>query len=307
MQAQDMGKVGAIQDLLRGIDKIMGSGSGVAERPQETTTVQVSGGGANTVALLKRGSMALEDGEWENAKGFFDRVLDIDAESAQAYLGLAMAHAECQTEEAFQELYTSTAWKDDKNTARAKQYATPELQKKFERWDAEKAEKAAAAAKIAAMIAKTKEEIAAGFKAAAERAAKDEARRIKMKPVYAQCRKRSALAAQRICLGKDWDEDKSNYFVVGLNVDGTVFAAGPNRCGQCDVDGWTDIVAVAAGACYTVGLKSDGTVIAVGYNGDGRCNVSGWTGIAATLTLIQKAGMILMERNRLCKLNKGSA
>ena len=68
---------------------------------------------------------------------------------------------------------------------------------------------------------------------------------------------------------------------VGLRSDGTVVAVGKNDDGQCDVSGWTDIVAVSAGGGHTVGLRSDGTVVAVGYNGEGRCNVSGWTDIVA--------------------------
>ncbi len=68
---------------------------------------------------------------------------------------------------------------------------------------------------------------------------------------------------------------------VGLKADGTVVAVGSNGRGQCDVDGWTDIVAVSAGDFHTVGLKADGTVVAVGYNGYGQCDVDGWTDIVA--------------------------
>ena len=66
---------------------------------------------------------------------------------------------------------------------------------------------------------------------------------------------------------------------VGLKSDGTVVAVGSNDCGQCNVGGWTDIVAVSAGSNHTVGLKSDGTVVAMGANDHGQCNVNGWTDI----------------------------
>ena len=68
---------------------------------------------------------------------------------------------------------------------------------------------------------------------------------------------------------------------VGLKRDGSVVARGYNKYGQCDVSGWTDIVAVAAGNYHTVGLKRDGSVVAVGYNDDGECNASDWTDIVA--------------------------
>ena len=73
-----------------------------------------------------------------------------------------------------------------------------------------------------------------------------------------------------------------SYHTVGLKADGTVVAVGYNDNGQCDVDGWTDIVAVSAGDVHTVGLKADGTVVATEYIGDyddGECDVDGWTDI----------------------------
>lgn len=88
LQAQDMGKVGAMQDLLRGIDKIMGRDKALSATRQETQTVVV---GAQTEPLLKRGQLSLEDGDWQKADGYFDRVLDSDAECAEAYVGKFLA------------------------------------------------------------------------------------------------------------------------------------------------------------------------------------------------------------------------
>jgi len=77
---------------------------------------------------------------------------------------------------------------------------------------------------------------------------------------------------------------------VGLKSDGTVTAVGDNKYGQCNVSGWRDIVAVAAGNvhlatntgnAHTIGLASDGTVAAVGWNKHDQCDVSGWRGIVA--------------------------
>ena len=71
------------------------------------------------------------------------------------------------------------------------------------------------------------------------------------------------------------------FHTVGLKTDGTVVAAGSNGRRQCDVSGWTDIVAVSAVYRHTVGLRADGTVVAVGSNDYGQCDVSGWTDIVA--------------------------
>ena len=51
--------------------------------------------------------------------------------------------------------------------------------------------------------------------------------------------------------------------------------------GQCDVDSWTDILAISTGECHTVGLKSDGTVVAVGENSRGQCDVDSWKNIVS--------------------------
>ena len=81
LQAQDMGKLGAVQDLLRGIDKLL-------PRKQEPVASQPATAGGPTVdSLLKRGQLFLEDGDWNSANGYFDKVLDIDPECAQAYIG----------------------------------------------------------------------------------------------------------------------------------------------------------------------------------------------------------------------------
>ena len=55
----------------------------------------------------------------------------------------------------------------------------------------------------------------------------------------------------------------------------TVVAAGSNGYGQCNVGGWTDIVAVSAGG-QAVGLKYDGTVVATGNNSYRQCDVDSW-------------------------------
>lgn len=40
---------------------------------------------------LQRGMFALEDGEWDRARAFFDRILNLDAKCLKAYLGKLMA------------------------------------------------------------------------------------------------------------------------------------------------------------------------------------------------------------------------
>ena len=87
LQAQDMGKLGFMQDLIRGIKKII---SADAPKSAAKETVVVSGGNAAAEPLLKRAFMFLEDGDWNSANEYCERVLDQDPENAQAYLGKLM-------------------------------------------------------------------------------------------------------------------------------------------------------------------------------------------------------------------------
>ena len=91
LMSYDMGKIGFIQDLIRGVNKVLDADKPKEKETVHETVVVKNEGGANAQALLKRGNMALEDKKWDDAKGYFDRVLDMDAECAEAYLGLFFA------------------------------------------------------------------------------------------------------------------------------------------------------------------------------------------------------------------------
>lgn len=91
LMSYDMSKIGFIQDLIRGVNKVLDADKPKKEETVHETVVVKNEGGANAQALLKRGNMALEDKKWDDAKGYFDRVLDMDAECSEAYLGLFLA------------------------------------------------------------------------------------------------------------------------------------------------------------------------------------------------------------------------
>ena len=100
LQAQDMSKLGYMQDLVRGIRKI-----GEFDKPKEETikTVTYKYGGdaaptSQTEALLKRVFIFLEDGDWSNANTYCEKVLDIDPENAMAYMGKLMANHRVRNE-----------------------------------------------------------------------------------------------------------------------------------------------------------------------------------------------------------------
>lgn len=82
LQAQDMNKLGFMQDLVRGINKILDNGK--LESAKETT---ISSSPNNIAPLLKRGYIYLEEKNWQEADEYFERVLDLDPENTDAYLG----------------------------------------------------------------------------------------------------------------------------------------------------------------------------------------------------------------------------
>lgn len=90
LQAQDMSKLGFMQDLIRGIKKIVSAGASKVE-VKETVAV---GGNVNVEPLLERAFMFLEDGDWGEANEYCEKVLDQDPKNARAYLGKLMA--ECR-------------------------------------------------------------------------------------------------------------------------------------------------------------------------------------------------------------------
>ena len=263
LQAQDMGKVGAMQDLLRGVDKIMSGNSSAAAQPPQAAT------NATAESLLKRAQMFLEDKDSKLATEYAQKVLDINPECADAYMVLLLATWGIGTwEEAGSEIIKVVQSREYK---RARQFASGALADKLadaERLANEHTERLAQMEKQRIEEAnRRREEAVRRQEEARRRREEDEARRKKelqekLRPYY-HCH-----APRTIAIG--------DAHTVGLKFDGTVVACGSNYCGIFNVSGWTDIVAVAAGSRHTVGLKSDGTVVACGYNKNGQCDVSGW-------------------------------
>lgn len=244
LQAQDMGKVGAIQDLLRGIEKILGK-SVAAQVSVASDSVATSGVAVPGVeALLKRGYIFLKDGEWKKADEYFEKVLDIDPENGESYAGKLCAElhyyelSDMTSDDAV--WYQNKLEKDggvEKLYAKVMRYAGEELKQKIKEY----------------------------------RDAANEIGREKEREKEKEREERRAVVM--IAAGY--------HYTVGLRADGSVLAVGNNKNGECDVSAWRDVVAVAAGESHTVGLCADGSVLAVGDNWYGQCKVFSWRDIVA--------------------------
>ena len=285
LQAQDMGKVGAMQDLLRGVDKIMGKGSGAAPAPAAVNAPV----NATVDSLLDRAWMFLEDEDYQKAHEYFERVRDIDPRNSRAYLGNVLATLHLPSVAALDTVIVRLdTFKDfDRAMCFANEAEQLELKKIYD------------AAQRKYLIKNIhdifKHEVSVQEEAArrqeeANRRREEEARRQEEANRRREEEARHKKELQKKMLEKRWvyHHCHTSSMVVcgsartiGFRVDGTVLACGKNDDGQCNVSGWKDIVAVAAGRIHTVGLRSDGTVVACGYNEYGQCDVSEWTDVVA--------------------------
>ena len=85
LQAQNMGKIGFVNDIVRGIKKVI-----IKEDNTVSNFVTVNAT-TNIEPLLKRVFIFLEDGDWNSANEYCEKVLDQEPKNAYAYLGKLMA------------------------------------------------------------------------------------------------------------------------------------------------------------------------------------------------------------------------
>ena len=129
LQAQDMGKVGAIQDLLRGIEKIL-----PLEKSNVTThnTVSAVYGGADIEDALRKIQIHLSNKKWKSVQEGCNRILDIDPECAMAYVfNLARIMRVTDIADLAKSVEVLSTKKD---YCDALKYADPRLKEQLEAW-----------------------------------------------------------------------------------------------------------------------------------------------------------------------------
>ena len=278
LQAQDLGKVGAIQDLLRGIEKLVPRKQSAAQTSDPVVVRQ--DGGPTLASLLKRGSIFLADREWSDADQYFNRVLDIDPENAEAYAGKLCAERMCPTiEDVAMDISSPTDLRDSGNYQRALRYADDQLRQTLQEIDKENRYRRVCAqmdtANTLADAQKLPRSFAefSGYQDADERLREME-NFIAQETKWTERREKySRVAGCLMAAGRD--------YTIGLKSDGTVVAVGGNDAGQCNVADWEYITAVAGNQFHTVGLRADGVALASGKAHLGQCNVGDWTELVA--------------------------
>lgn len=128
LQAQDMAKLGWMQDLVRGVEKLCGKGDAAAAVVQKTVVqeVQESGKADN---LMKRVYLYLEDRDFVKASEYIDKVLDVDAEYAPAYVAQILVAKKLIQESALTTLRVPID--DDPTWKRALRFANEEQKQRY--------------------------------------------------------------------------------------------------------------------------------------------------------------------------------
>ncbi len=102
-------------------------------KPEEAAVVPdaiVTATAANKENLIKRAYMFLEDGEFETADTYFDKILDIDIEDSRAYIGKLLAKCKLKNEDEIPNLPQTIT--EDKDYIKALRFATPEQKARYE-------------------------------------------------------------------------------------------------------------------------------------------------------------------------------
>ncbi|MBR0420783.1 MAG: hypothetical protein IJI66_16600 [Erysipelotrichaceae bacterium] len=211
-------------------------------------TVEISGfvKTDNSEAYIKRAEPFLSEEKWDQAAEYYNKALDENPDSWQAYFGLFLSKNKYKDVD------------DLKKTGHPDYQSDPDYLKAVERCPEDRKQ-------LFVDIGKTI------IKRNEEESSSEHITKIK------HLHERAKALTQNIILTKDT--------ILALKPDGTVLATGNNSYGQCNVDDWKDIIQICAdpNGAHTVGLKSDGTVLVVGSNAYDQCNVSSWTEIVKVI------------------------
>ena len=134
LQAQDMGRIGFMQDLLRGVKKVLDAES-AQESVQKTETRKAEVPTANAAApgvasLTERVKLFLEDGDFQSAQEYLNRILDIDPKYAPAYAAKLCVTLGLRKESDLAE--TTFLYEDNPDWQKAIRFADPQQKITYE-------------------------------------------------------------------------------------------------------------------------------------------------------------------------------
>lgn len=131
LQSYDMSKIGFIQDLIRGIAKVLDADKKPKEKVIERVIEHNAGGVApGTESLMKRVCIFMEDGDFDSADEYLNRVLDIVPNYAPAYAAKTCVDLKLRR---INELSQATyVYSSNSNWEKALRFATDEEKQTYE-------------------------------------------------------------------------------------------------------------------------------------------------------------------------------
>ena len=125
LQSYDMAKIGFMQDLIRGVKKVIRRD----KADKENEAIAANPDAVSVKMLIKRAFMLIEDGEWEKADDILEQALNLEPENAEAYLGKLLA--ECKAYSIDYLSKHSQQISNNTNYKRILRHADDELKKKM--------------------------------------------------------------------------------------------------------------------------------------------------------------------------------
>ena len=284
LQGQDMSKLGFLQDLVRGISKIVAPEQ---NNPANAEPAPTTSANATVDSLLKRAFMFLEDGRWQNAFEYTEKVLDINPECAEAYLGKLMAELHIKNRE---ELKTCEKPFDNRaNYEKTIRFADEVLKNTLEgyiRFIKERNESERLKAEEKENNYKLHcEEKYKELKPYMEKAKKAK-KLFLVSPIpytvfFAALKTDGSIVIESSCdnfyedMIEGWNDITQicgNGNLIGLKADGTVVGTDCESpvTPVFDSGVWNNIKSISASNTHIVGLKKDGTVVAISDSSKGN-------------------------------------
>ncbi len=137
LQSQDMSKIGFMQDLLRGVKKVLEAGKTsepVKQSAQVVTAASTAAVSPGVTSLMERAYLFMEDGNFVSAEEYLDRVLDIDPKFASAYVAKVCVTFQLRREAELAE--TTFQYEDNADWRKAMRFANPQQKAVYENYAA---------------------------------------------------------------------------------------------------------------------------------------------------------------------------
>ncbi len=303
LQGQDMSRIGFMQDIVHATTKIINS-----QKNKDEVNVSQGVSGVNTSNLLKRVAIFIEDNDWENAKQYCEKILDIDPENGSAYYYKLLIDFKAK---GLNEVINKTESLDvNPNYAKVMRFGTQEQKNELQQCDQLVKQRVTENAYNAALkdmrsknlldVQKAKQTFKSlqGYKNSIELATECEAVAQKLQETQKEKNKKDRIKITLIAVAVTFAVlifvfggwlilyNLPEEYIVEQEVDGNASEELVDDSGLTDSASEIKVKqnTISAGYSHSVAVRNDGGVNSTVYTGDadgyfGQCDVSGWGGI----------------------------